>query len=337
MKIYRLIYNNITIIIIALFFMFDSTMMYKIVKNIKDIYIIDSTIDGAFSRNAIYFSIKSGVYIDYSFLYDESFKDVSVITIPKNSSGYTYSAIRLSEKFNYIEGEGFTKEDIYSKNKYAVVGCDIKSKKSTINVYGEEMKIKGVLEQNVVPSKNLIIYTLNEQLTFFNSRDQIFVVDASSEKKTEKAFELIKKGLKEQKVEDVYIEDVNKIPFSIFVGYNRMIIIFLVFYGIIMIVATICITYYFYSQNRKSIAIFDMFGIKRPIIKTYTIFFIIFFVSKILAYLIGYLLIDKSIYNFIAYSSYICFQLFVISYCIFKLNISYYKKEISELTENDYE
>ncbi len=337
-KIVKNIIMNKAYVFLSLFFIVSTIFITLVLSYLYKIYMMDSSIDGTFSKDTIYFKV-SGIQIaDFEFMIDnKSFTKTNLIIQSDNKMMLSYEVISMGTDINDIEGESFSSYYTDGSNT-AIVGKRLHEIKDINNLIIDSQSYEVIGEIN----NNTDSVTGDYNLYFCNGNiknigtSNVFILSGINKKDIQNAYEKIKSELSSQGAKFSEIIPDN-ISFSDFVQYRSLTInIFLMTIAIILI-SQIAIAVFWMNSLRQYISVCIIIGKMNTYLNIFRNFLTASILSQILGYVMTVAISNDIKHNIMILIFTVLFGVLISTVSIATAILIYRKQNIKVLLENDYE
>lgn len=337
-KIVKNIIMNKAYVFLSLFFIVSTIFITLVLSYLYKIYMMDSSIDGTFSKDTIYFKV-SGIQIaDFEFMIDnKSFTKTNLIIQSDNKMMLSYEVISMGTDINDIEGESFSSYYTDDSNT-AIVGKRLREIKDINNLIIDSQRYEVIGEIN----NNTDSVTGDYSLYFCNGNiknigtSNVFILSGINKKDIQNAYVEIKSELSSQGAKFSEIIPDN-ISFSDFVQYRSLTInIFLMTIAIILI-SQIAIAVFWMNSLRQYISVCIIIGKMNTYLNIFRNFLTASILSQILGYVMTVAISNDIKHNIMILIFTVLFGVLISSVSIATAILIYRKQNIKVLLENDYE
>lgn len=338
-KIVKTIIINKVYIFLSLFFIISTIFITLVLSYLYKIYMMDSSIDGTFSRDTIYFKVSGIQSADFEFVIDDnkSFTKTNLIVQSDNKMMLSYEVISMGADINDIEGESFSSYYTDGSNT-AIVGKKLHEIKDINNLIIDSQSYKVIGEIN----NNTDSVTGDYNLYFCNGNiknigtSNVFILSGINKKDIQNAYEKIKSELSSQGAKFSEIIPDN-ISFSDFVQYRSLTInIFLMTIAIILI-SQISIAVFWMNSLKQYISVCIIIGKRNTYLNIFRNFLMVSILSQILGYVTTVAVSNDIRHNIMILLFTVLFGVLISSFSIATAILIYRKQNIKVLLENDYE
>ena len=251
---------------------------------------------GVINPTRKYFLFDNETQIDFGFLLQSDYYDVTVMKVPKSTGIASYEIIYCDSKNSLSSGTMFKKDDFEKKEKLVIIGNKVTVSKDEkyVNIYNNNYRIIGVFDSK--ENMDYTLYYTNGSIHDIKTEKSIFAIECSNSHKTDKIFQNVLKHFEEQniKITEYHIQQANLLD-SIN-GKKHLMIFALLFYMLYLIAIHYMTSIWINSYSRE-ISILNLLG--KPCIEiTMCLKFIsIYSVSFLLNAIVNFIFIRATLSN----------------------------------------